>query len=144
MAQVCCSTFRISFSPFSQLSSGTSRTTSSISLIISQERTLFVWGFDKTTTSLDDLIDYFETNFRNVVNMRQRTKIVRGGHGGPNTAEDGATTEQEPEKVISRQVTNALLVERRGRRGHFDIILARFAEKVTCCYFMFTGKSHWN
>ena len=45
---------------------------SSISLIITQERTLFVWGFDKTT-SLDDLIEYFENNFRNVVNIRQRT-----------------------------------------------------------------------
>lgn len=38
-----------------------------------QERTIFVWGFDKTTTSLDDLIEYFEENFENVANIRQRT-----------------------------------------------------------------------
>jgi len=42
-----------------------------------QERTLFVWGFDKTATSLDDLIEYFENNFRNVVNIRQRTAPIR-------------------------------------------------------------------
>jgi len=42
-----------------------------------QERTLFVWGFDKTATSLDDLIEYFENNFRNVVNIRQRTTPIR-------------------------------------------------------------------
>ena len=48
-----------------------------ISLIISQERTLFVWGFDKTATSLDDLIEYFENNFRNVVNIRQRTAPIK-------------------------------------------------------------------
>jgi len=39
-----------------------------------QERTLFVWGFDRAT-SLDELIDFFETEFPNVVNMRQRTAI---------------------------------------------------------------------
>jgi hypothetical protein len=37
---------------------------------------LFVWGFDKTT-SLDELIEYFENNFRNVVNIRQRTKLTK-------------------------------------------------------------------
>ena len=41
---------------------------------IFQERTLFVWGFDRAT-SLDELIDFFETEFPNVVNMRQRTAI---------------------------------------------------------------------
>lgn len=38
---------------------------------------MFVWGFDKTSTSLDDLIEYFENNFRNVVNIRQRTAPVK-------------------------------------------------------------------
>ena len=33
-----------------------------------------MWGFDRAT-SLDDLIDFFETEFPNVVNMRQRTAI---------------------------------------------------------------------
>ena len=42
-------------------------------LLFRQERTLFVWGFDKASTSLDDLIEYFENGFRNVVNIRQRT-----------------------------------------------------------------------
>jgi hypothetical protein len=42
-----------------------------------QERTLFVWGFDKAATSLDDLIEYFENNFGNVVNIRQRTAPIR-------------------------------------------------------------------
>lgn len=42
-----------------------------------QERTLFVWGFDKGSTSLDDLIEYFEGNFPNVVNIRQRTTAAR-------------------------------------------------------------------
>ena len=41
-----------------------------------QERTLFIWGFDRATTSLDDLIEYFESNFQNVVNIRQRTMAV--------------------------------------------------------------------
>lgn len=39
-----------------------------------QERTFFVWGFDRAT-SLDDLIEFFETEFPNVVNLRQRTAI---------------------------------------------------------------------
>jgi len=37
------------------------------------ERTMFVWGFDKTKTSLDDLIEFFEKGFENVVNIRRRT-----------------------------------------------------------------------
>ena len=32
-----------------------------------------MWGFDKTKTSLDDLIEFFEEGFENVVNIRQRT-----------------------------------------------------------------------
>ena len=44
---------------------------------LSQERTLFVWGFDRASTSLDDLIEYFEGNFPNVVNIRQRTAAAR-------------------------------------------------------------------
>ena len=32
-----------------------------------------MWGFDKTKTSLDDLIEFFEDGFENVVNIRQRT-----------------------------------------------------------------------
>lgn len=42
-----------------------------------QDRTLFVWGFDKANTSLNDLIEYFEGNFQNVVNIRQRTAPVK-------------------------------------------------------------------
>ena len=34
---------------------------------------MFVWGFDKTKTSLDDLIEFFENGFQNVVNIRRRT-----------------------------------------------------------------------
>ena len=34
---------------------------------------MFVWGFDKTKTSLDDLIEFFEKGFQNVVNIRRRT-----------------------------------------------------------------------
>ena len=44
------------------------------SFFIFQERTFFVWGFDRAT-SLDDLIEFFETEFPNVVNLRQRTAI---------------------------------------------------------------------
>ena len=32
-----------------------------------------MWGFDKTKTSLDDLIEFFEEGFENVANIRQRT-----------------------------------------------------------------------
>ena len=34
---------------------------------------MFVWGFDKTKTGLDDLIEFFEKGFENVVNIRRRT-----------------------------------------------------------------------
>ena len=69
---VCCSTFLLP--------------PSSISLIITQERTLFVWGFDKTT-SLDELIEYFENNFRNVVNIRQRTKLTKNRESAEESGE---------------------------------------------------------
>jgi len=60
--------------------------------IAMQERTLFVWGFDKTTTTLDDLIEYFENNFRNVVNIRQRTRPVK------ELDEDENCSEKEPKR----------------------------------------------
>lgn len=35
-----------------------------------------MWGFDRASTTLDDLIDFFEGTFKNVVNIRQRTMPV--------------------------------------------------------------------
>jgi len=62
-----------------------------------QDRTLFVWGFDKTTTSLDDLIDYFEGKFRNVVNIRQRTMPVHD-------REESDMMEKEPKREFMGSV----------------------------------------
>ena len=56
-----------------QIVRSTSENTTNTLCIFFQERTLFVWGFDKTKTSLDDLIEFFEEGFENVVNIRQRT-----------------------------------------------------------------------
>ncbi len=40
-----------------------------------QERTVFVWGFERgEATTLDDLISFFEEGFR-VCNVRMRTRI---------------------------------------------------------------------
>jgi len=60
-----------------------------------QDRTLFVWGFDRANTSLDDLIEYFEGNFQNVVNIRQRTAPVK---------EDEDVEEEEEEGMMMEEV----------------------------------------
>jgi len=70
-----------------------------------QERTLFVWGFDKTATSLDDLIEYFENNFRNVVNIRQRTAPIRAKE----EEESGMESEKE-ELQRNRQFMGSVFV----------------------------------
>jgi len=69
-----------------------------------QERTLFVWGFDKTATSLDDLIEYFENNFRNVVNIRQRTAPIK------DDKEVGMCMQSETEKPRTRQFMGSVFV----------------------------------
>lgn len=46
-----------------------------------QERSVFVWGFDRETTTLDDLLDFFEGNFEGVGNVRQRTQPVTNEEG---------------------------------------------------------------
>jgi len=71
-----------------------------------QERTLFVWGFDKTATSLDDLIEYFENNFRNVVNIRQRTAPIRVKE---EEEENGMESEKE-EPQRNRQFMGSVFV----------------------------------
>jgi len=59
-----------------------------------QERTLFVWGFDKTT-SLDELIEYFENNFRNVVNIRQRTMLTKNREPAEESGEQSEKVEPQ-------------------------------------------------
>ena len=63
-------------------------------LLFRQERTLFVWGFDKASTSLDDLIEYFENGFQNVVNIRQRTAAAAAAKEDMNEED----TDDESEK----------------------------------------------
>ena len=42
-----------------------------------QDRSVYVGGFDKKTTSLDDLIDFFENRFDGVINVHRR--VFRSG-----------------------------------------------------------------
>lgn len=54
-----------------------------------QERTVYVGGFDKKGTSLDDLIDFFENGFERVINVHRRILRSEGNGGNGGNERDG-------------------------------------------------------